>query len=173
MPQEILYENMKPVVISRRGKPISRNSEFAHVAHHYQFHPERCPPYSPWVKGKVERPMHSIRERCWRGDAFDSLARANRDLVIWLNATAHQRIHGPHRQSMPPRWQQEWDQLGRGSEVPYDTSLKVVRKVYKDGQVTYNGKRYVGPYHVVGKKVLLKLQAGTIRFYDDQELLVT
>jgi hypothetical protein len=58
-------------------------------------------------------------------------------------------------------------------EVEYDTSLKVVRKVYKDCQISYNGNRYVVPHHVVGKKVLLKIKAGTIRVYDDQDLLVT
>jgi hypothetical protein len=45
--------------------------------------------------------------------------------------------------------------------------------VYKDCQVSYNGNRYVVPHHVVGKNILLKIKAGTIRVYDDQELLVT
>lgn len=173
VPQEILYDNMKHVVISRSGGQVSLNTEFVHFAHHYQFHPELCPPYSPWVKGKVERPIHYLRERFWRGYAFDSLGRANRDLVTWLNETANTRIHGTHRQPVQQRWQQEQAHLGTRPEVEYDTSLKVVRKVYKDCQVSYNGNRYVVPYHVVGKKILLKIKAGTIRFYDDQDLLVT
>lgn len=173
VPQEILYDNMKIVVISRNGGQVKLNTEFGHFAHHYQFRPEVCPPYSPWVKGKVERPMHYIRERFWRGYAFDSLDRANRDLITWLNETANRRLHGTHRQQVQQRWQQEQAHLGTRPEVAYDTSLKVVRKVYKDCQVSYNGNRYVVPYHVVGKKILLKIKAGTIRFYDDQELLVT
>ena len=117
--------------------------------------------------------MHYIRERFWRGYSFDSLDRANRDLLNWLNATANLRTHGTHRQPVQQRWQEEQGYLGKRPEVEYDTSLKVVRKVYKDCQVSYNGNRYVVPYHVVGKKILLKIKAGTIRFYDDQELLVT
>jgi transposase len=173
VPQEILYDNMKTVVMSRTGGQVKLNTEFMHFAHHYQFHPEVCPPYSPWVKGKVERPMHYIRERFWRGYAFDSLDRANRDLLSWLNETANRRIHGTHRHPVQQRWQEEQAQLGTRPGVEYDTSVKVVRKVYKDCQVSYNGNRYVVPYHVVGKKILLKIKAGTIRFYDDQELLVT
>jgi transposase len=173
VPQEILYDNMKNVVISRHGGQVKLNTEFVHFAHHYGFGPEVCPPYSPWVKGKVERPMHYIRERFWRGYAFDSLDRTNRDLLRWLTETANRRLHGTHRQPVQQRWQQEQSQLGPRPEVAYDTSLKVVRKVYKDCQVSYNGNRYVVPYHVVGKKILLKIKAGTIRFYDDQELLVT
>jgi transposase len=173
VPQEILYDNMKNVVISRRGRRVTLNTECLHFAHHYGFTPEVCPPYSPWVKGKVERPMHYIRERFWRGYAFDSLARTNRDLLSWLNETANQRLHGTHRQPVQQRWQEEQAHLGTRPQVEYDTSIKVVRKVYKDCQVSYNGNRYVVPHHVVGKKILLKIKAGTIRFYDDHELLVT
>ena len=37
------------------------------LADHYGFTPEVAPAYSPWVKGKVERPMDFIREGFWRG----------------------------------------------------------------------------------------------------------
>ncbi len=173
VPGEILYDNMKNVVTKRSGGRVEFNVEFLHFAHHYQFQPVPCPPYSPWVKGKVERPLHYIRERFWRGYRFDSLARANRDLLVWLNETANARLHGTHRQPIRERWQQEIPHLGSRPEVDYDTSVRVVRKVYRDCQVSYNGNRYVVPHHVVGKKILLKIKAGTIRFYDDQDLLVT
>lgn len=173
VPGEILYDNMKNVVTKRSGGRVEFNVEFLHFAHHYQFQPVPCPPYSPWVKGKVERPIHYIRERFWRGYRFDSLERANRDLLVWLNETANARLHGTHRQPIGERWQQERAHLGSWPEVDYDTSLKVVRKVYRDCQVSYNGNRYVVPHHVVGKKILLKIKAGTIRFYDDQDLLAT
>ncbi len=173
VPDEILYDNMKNVVTKRSGGRVEFNGEFLHFAHHYQFQPVACPPYSPWVKGKVERPMHYIRERFWRGYPFDSLARANRDLLGWLNETANTRIHGTHRQPIQDRWQQERAYLGTRPEVEYDTSVKVVRKVYKDCQVSYNGTRYVVPHHVVDKQILLKIKDGTIRFYHDQDLLAT
>ncbi len=173
VPQEMLYDNMKHVVMTRRGGQVTLKTEWLYFAHHYGGTPEVCPPYSPWVKGKVERPMPSIRERFWRGYAFDSGARANRDLLTGLHEPANQRIHGTHRQPVPQRWQEEQAQLGTRPQVEYATSIKVVRKVYKDCQVSYNGNRYVVPHHVVGKNILLKMKAGTIRVYDDQELLVT
>jgi hypothetical protein len=55
----------------------------------------------------------------------------------------------------------------------YDTSLKVTRKVYKDCQISYNGNRYIVPYQMVGRKVMLKIKHGWISIYDDQNLLVT
>jgi hypothetical protein len=51
--------------------------------------------------------------------------------------------------------------------------LKVFRKVYKDCQVSYEANRYLLPHQVVGKQVLLKIKNGTIRFFDDDRLLVS
>lgn len=174
VPAEILYDNMKNVVLGRdqNGRPLF-NIEFLHFAHHYGFQPMAAPPYSPWVKGKVERPMDYIRERFWRGYDFSSIHKANEDVRLWLNETANQRIHGTHREAIHLRWNQEIPALRKLPPADYDTSLKVFRKVYKDCQLSYNGNRYGVPYHVVGKKVMLKIKGNLIRIYHDQELLAS
>jgi len=103
VPAEILYDNMKHVVIGREnGKPVF-NVEFLHFSKHYDFTPRLCPPYSPWVKGKVERPMDYLRESFWRGYAYRALSQANDDVGTWLAETAHRRIHGTHRQQVQLR----------------------------------------------------------------------
>ena len=173
VPAEILYDNMKNVVLGRESGKTVFNVEFLHFAHHYGFQPKACPPYSPWVKGKVERPMDYIRERFWRGYSFYSLPQANRDMIAWLEETANQRIHGTHRQPIPCRWQEEIPCLGKLPLMDYDTSLKVFRKVYKDCQLSYNGNRYKVPYQVIGKKVMLKVKGQLIRIYHDQDLLAS
>lgn len=171
IPAEVLYDNMKNVVIGRENGKVVFNIEFLHFAHHYGFQPKVAPPYSPWVKGKVERPMDYIRERFWRGYAFSSTKKANEDIMAWLNETANRRIHGTHHEAVNLRWEQEIPCLRKLPPVDYDTSLKVFRKVYKDCQLSYNGNRYRIPYHVVGKKVMLKIKGDLIRIYHDQELL--
>ncbi len=105
IPMEMLYDNMKHVVISRTGGQTIFNIEFSHFAQHYGFKPVACPPYSPWVKGKVERPVDYIREAFWRGYTFTSIEQANRDLLIWLNDTANRRKHGTHLEMVDMRWQ--------------------------------------------------------------------
>ncbi len=173
IPAEILYDNMKHVVISREnGKPVF-NIEFLYFAHHYGFQPKIAPPYSPWVKGKVERPINYIRERFWRGYSFSSVQKANEDVIAWLNETANRRIHGTHRDPIDERWTREIPCLKKHPPTDYDTSLKVFRKVYKDCVLSYNGNRYRVPYHVVGKKVMLKIKGDLLRIYHDQELLAT
>ena len=124
------------------------------------------------MKGKVERPIDSIRERFWRGYRFESVEQANRDLRLWLDETANERVHGTHGQSVRLRWDEERARLGTRPPVEYDTSVKVFRKLYRDCQIRYNGSSYVLPYRVVGTRVMLKVKNGTIRFYHDDELLV-
>jgi transposase len=97
VPAEILYDNMKNVVLGRENGKTVFNLEFLHFAHHYGYQPKACPPYSPWVKGKVERPMDYIRERFWRGYVYSSLPRTNEDVTVWIDETANRRIHGTHR----------------------------------------------------------------------------
>lgn len=173
VPAEVLYDNMKHVVIGQKDGQTIFNHEFVHFAAHYGFTPIPCPPYSPWVKGKVERPIDYIRERFWRGYRFENIDRANRDLLRWLDTVANQRRHGTHRQAVIVRWQQDKLKLSPLPPQDYDTAIKVFRKVYKDCQVAYNANRYIVPHHVVGKRILLKVKDGMIRFFHDDELLAT
>jgi hypothetical protein len=149
------------------------NPECLHFARHYGFQPKACAPYSPWMKGKVERPIDFLRERFWRGYAFTSLGQANRDVLAWLNETANRRVHGTHHQPIEERWAQERPHLGPLPASDYDTSLKTFRKVYRDCQVSFNANRYVVPHRAVGQMVLIKVKHGQIRIFLDQDLLVT
>lgn len=173
IPTEVLYDNMKNVVLRKsEGKPVF-NLEFLHFAHHYGFQPILCPPYSPWVKGKAERPINYLRERFWRGYSFSNLRKANEDVMAWLNETANKRIHGTHGQAVNVRWKEEIPHLVALPPTDYDTSLKVYRKVYRDCRLSYDGNRYQVPHHVVGKRVMLKVKDRRIRIYHDQDLLIT
>jgi transposase len=174
VPAEILYDNMKHVVVGRdgTGKPIF-NAEFLHFADHYGFQPRLCPPYSPWMKGKVERPIDYLRERFWRGYHYSSIRKANEDVLAWLNETANRRVHGTHHQAVDERWREEIPHLRPLPASDYDTSLKVFRKVYRDCQISFNANRYVVPHRVVGLKIMLKVKNGLIRIFHDQDLLAT
>jgi transposase len=170
IPQEILYDNMKHVVTGRQnGRPVL-NIEFLHFAHHYGFSPKLCPPYSPWVKGKVERPMDYIRERFWRGYAYTSLENTNDDIILWLEV-ANRRIHGTHHEPVNVRWEKEKSCLCAAPPVDYDTSLKFFRKVHKDCCLSYNANSYLVPHDMAGRRVMLKVKGKTIRIWHDQELI--
>ncbi|MGB3976067.1 MAG: IS21 family transposase [bacterium] len=171
IPGEILYDNMKNVVIRRLVGRINWNIRFLDFAGHYRFKPVACPPYSPWYKGKVERPFDYIRERFWRGYRFVTLAQTNEDLRIWLDQTANRRIHGTVKECITDRWAKERSALGDIPRRSFDTSDVYTRNVYKDCFVRFRCNSYRVPHRVVGKTVILKVDGDTLRIYHDLELL--
>ncbi|MFA4906539.1 MAG: IS21 family transposase [Candidatus Margulisiibacteriota bacterium] len=172
IPGEILYDNMKNVVIRRLAGAVQWNQTFAAFCAHCGFKPLATPPYSPWVKGKVERPIDYIRERFWRGYTFQNTAGANHDIREWLLSTAYRRIHGTTGQKVGDRFEQERPQLGLLPPAPFDTAEKVWRPVGKDCQISFGGNRYVVAHECVGHKVLLKVKDGIIRIFKDDQLIV-
>jgi transposase len=171
IPGESLYDNMKNVVIRRLVGRVEFNPTFKDFAAHYRFKPIACPPYSPWCKGKVERPIDYVRERFWRGYQFVDIPQTNKDVWDWLNSVAINRIHGTHKQQVGERFMIEKPLLGDIPNRPYDTSEKVTRKVYKDCLVAFMGNWYRVPHKYVGKKVTLKIKDGIMKiFYDDIHL---
>jgi len=170
VPCEILYDNMKNVVVRRHVGKTAFNRTFLEFCAHWEFKPLACPPYSPWYKGKVERPIEYIRERFWRGYAYSHLAQANRDMLVWNQTVAKQRVHGTTKERVGERFERERRHLGALPVQPYDTSEKVTRKVFRDCQVCFAGNRYVLPHALVGRVVLLKIKNGILRVYEDETL---
>lgn len=171
VPAEILYDNMKNVVIKRLIGSVQWNKTFEAFCVHYGYKPLVTPPYSPWAKGKVERPIHYVRNRFWAGYIFHDMIRANSDVRQWINVVANQRIHGTTKEKVEDRFNREKPYLGGLPGQPYDISEKVYRKVQKDCQIAFDGNRYVVPHEYVGKEILLKIRDGILRVFDDDKML--
>jgi transposase len=171
IPAEILYDNMKNVVIKRLVGAVEWNKEFAAFCVHYGFKPLVAPPYSPWVKGKVERPIGYVRERFWRGYVFNDIPQANKDIRQWINNVANQRVHGTTQEKVEIRFGREKPYLGVLPRQPYDISEKAYRKVQKDCQIAFQGNRYVVPHEYVGHNLLLKIRDGILRIFCDDQML--
>lgn len=171
IPAEILYDNMKNVVIKRLVGVVQWNRTFESFCVHYGYKPLVTPPYSPWAKGKVERPIKYVRERFWNGYVFNDIGQANRDIRQWVHAVAGQRVHGTVKEQVCARFDREKPYLGDLPRQPFDISEKVYRKVHKDCQISFDGNRYVVPHEYVGQNVLLKIRDGVLRVFDDDQML--
>ena len=103
--REVLYDNMKTVIIKRDvyGKNLHQyQSAFADFARHHGFLPRVCRPYRAKTKGKVERMNGYLRRSFWvplvarlkqQGLVVD-VQTANREVRIWLRDVANMRVHG-------------------------------------------------------------------------------
>jgi transposase len=68
VPQEVLYDNMRTVVLERHGYGRGRHRfhpGFLDFARHCGFRPRLCAPYRAQTKGKVERFIRYLRESFW------------------------------------------------------------------------------------------------------------
>jgi transposase len=94
MPEEILYDNQKVVVLGRTKEGARFHPEFLAFCGHFGFRPRLCRPYRAKTKGKVERSIGYLKDRFFCGRTFTGLEDLNTQLAHWLEKTANQREHG-------------------------------------------------------------------------------
>jgi transposase len=90
-PRVILYDNLKSVVLERRGNQIHFNPRLLELAAHYHFAPRPCQVRAGNQKGRVERAIRYVRDSFWAGRIFTTLAECNRQALAWRDDVAHQR----------------------------------------------------------------------------------
>jgi len=122
VPQRVLYDNMKTVILARHtyGPGLHRfQPSFLDFAHHYGFLPQVCRPYRAKTKGKVERFIGFLRYSFYvpllsrlRATALALDAEiANTEVRRWLHAVANARCHGTTQAVPQVRWLAEREQL--------------------------------------------------------------
>jgi transposase len=173
IPAEILYDNMKNVVIKKLVGKVQWNASFLAFCVHYGFKPLTTPAYAPWAKGKVERPIQYVRQRFWLGYEYYNLKETNKNILEWLKQVAEERVHGTTHEKVRLRFEKEQGSLGSLPRSEYDISEKLWRKVYKDCQLSFDGNKYIVPHEYAGKQVLLKVKDGQVRIFFDDQLLVS
>jgi transposase len=104
VPKEVLYDNMKTVIIERNayGRGVHRfHAGFLDFAKHTGFLPRLCHPYRAQTKGKVERFIGYLKGSFWvpfvasmrqAGLRPDKPA-ANAAVARWLREVANARVH--------------------------------------------------------------------------------
>jgi transposase len=104
VPKEVLYDNMKTVIIERNayGRGVHRfHAGFLDYAKHAGFLPRLCHPYRAQTKGKVERFIGYLKGSFWvpfkasmrqAGLRPDKHA-ANAAVARWLREVANARVH--------------------------------------------------------------------------------
>src|SRR5664280_433246 len=99
--QEILYDNMKQVVIKRALKVSDSewNSQYEDFFRHYGFIPRLCRPYRPQTKGKIENTVGYVKRDFFLGRRFTSLEDLNAQVHKWLERV-NSTVHGTTYQSI-------------------------------------------------------------------------
>jgi transposase len=93
IPEEILYDNQKQVVLARTADGPRFHPEFLSFCGQFGFRPRLCRPYRARTKGKVERSIGYVKDRFFCGRTFTDLADMNDQLAHWLSKVANEREH--------------------------------------------------------------------------------
>ncbi len=150
-PQEILYDNMKQVVVKRllKQEDSTLNSQFEDFAGFYGFKPVLCRPYRGQTKGKVERTVAFVRDNFMTGIQYNSLNDLNGQALAWCNKV-NAKEHSTTGEIPFYRLQEEHlSPLSR----EYIIDKINLRKVEKDCLISYAGNKYSVPAEYVGRDV--------------------
>lgn len=167
---EILYDNMKQVVIARALKSSDSewNTRFEDFFRHYGFIPRLCRPYRAQTKGKIENNVSYVRRDFFLGGSFSSLADINSQALIWLSRV-NSSVHGTTHEIPLERLKSE--KLKPIDRVPeYLVIREESRKISRDCFISYLGNKYSVPYRFAGREATLQIFDGKFRVIVGGEL---
>ncbi len=167
--QEILYDNMKQVVIKRALKSSDSewNSQFEDFFKCFGFIPRLCRPYRPQTKGKIENTVGYVKRDFFLGRWFTSLEDLNAQVNRWLERV-NSTVHGTTYQIPLERFKEE--NLSPLDQVPpYKVVHKETRKVSRDCYISFLGNKYSVPYRFAGRTAELQIFEGKLEVYVDYE----
>jgi len=158
--KEILYDNMKQVVITRALKSTDSewNTKFEDFFKQYGFIPRLCRPYRPQTKGKIENTVGYVRRDFFLGGSFSSVADINIQAITWLKRV-NSSVHGTTHEIPLERLKAE--ELKPIDGVPeYLVIREETRSISRDCFISYSGNQYSVPYRFAGREATLEIFNG-------------
>lgn len=169
VPKEVLTDNMKTVVIGREAGKIIWNPQFADFAVDMGFLPKVCKVRRPQTKGKVERLVHYVKDNFFPGRSFVDLEDLNRQALAWCKK-ADSKIHGTTGK-IPLRELAAENLRELPAQEVMDRYRWELRRVTREGFVSFDGVRYGVSWQYSGKDVQVRLHNGEIEIYYGEVLV--
>lgn len=146
LPEEILYDNQKAVVLRWEAHRPLYNPKFLCFASHYGFRPRAMPPRTPEWKGKVEAPFQYVEGNCLNARTLGTKRDLDELATWWMDNTSDLHTHDTTRQRPIDRFAEEADALLPLPAHPYDTAEVGYRVVSEEGLVAWEDVRYSVPF---------------------------
>lgn len=175
VPQRLVIDNLKAAITQACWDDPQVQQAYRECAEHYGFLIAPCRPHTPQHKGKVESGVHYVKRNFLGGRHRTTLAQANRDVRVWCETTAGQRIHGTTKEQPLVRFQDvEQARLQPLPQTPYDLAVWKVAKLQRDCHVTFDQAYYSAPFRLVGQALRIRGGSQTVTLYTtDYQLVAT
>lgn len=156
--KEMLYDNMKQVVIQRNPQTgtIKWNPTFEAFTTHFGITPRLCRPYRAQTKGKIERSIGYVRTDFFEGRKFTSLQDINTQGIQWCDKVNDL----PHRTTgIRPRIAlQDEPLLSVADASPYVITRRHYRIVSRECYVQFEGNSYSVPWKNAHRDAVLEVR---------------
>lgn len=168
-PEEILYDNMKQVVVKRllKQEGSTLNRQFEDFAGFYGFKPILYRPYRGQTRGKAERTVQFVRDNFMIGIKYNSLADLNGQAPAWCNKV-NGKVHATTNELPFERLEKE-----RLSPLKREYIIDKInlRRIQKDCLISYAGNQYSVPAEYVGKDVAVVALGNMLAaFYEGKQI---
>lgn len=163
-PRSVETDNLRSVVLERRGDAIHFHPRFLELSAHYHFATRPCRPARGNEKGRVERAIQYARGSFFAARSFTTLADFNRQALDWRNQVAHQRPWpGEDSRTVAQIFEEEKPHLLPLPAHPFSCDL--MRTVYADKTlcVRFDLNDYSVPPPALGRALTLVASPTTVR----------
>ncbi len=168
VPRVLLYDNLKSVVLERKGDHIRFHPRILELAGHYHFAPKPCAPYRGNEKGKVERAIQYLRHSFFEARRYATIDDLNAQLHEWNGriASARPRPQDPERRTVHDAFVLEKPRLLPLPEHPFSTAL--VRAIHsgKTPYVRFDLNDYSIPSTHTKRTLTLVATSAEVRLLD-------
>jgi hypothetical protein len=171
VPRSLVYDNLKSVVLRRRGAEVSFNPQFLPFADRYGFRPRATWPGEPHEKGLVERPIAYLKDNFWYGRKFASLEDLQAQARQWRDTICNVRVHSGLDERPIDRFQIERSDLLALPEEPYQPEEILFAKASRWGYLRLDANDYSVPLLFAGRRLGAKLDASSVRIYEQGHLV--
>ena len=173
-PRNLETDNLRSVVLERRGDAIHFHPRFLELSAHYHFATRPCRPARGNEKGRVERAIQYVRHSFFAARPFTTLADFNRQALDWRNQVALQRPWpGDDSRTVAQVFEEEKPHLLPLPAHPFSCDL--TRTVYADKTlyVRFDLNDYSVPPRALGRALTLVASPTTVRLLDGSTEIVS
>jgi transposase len=164
LPKTLLYDNLKSVVLERRGDNIRFHPRFVELQAHYHFAARPCQVRAGNQKDRVER---FIRDSFFAARPFTTLSDFNRQALAWRDSVANARkLPDDDSRSVADAFAEEQPRLLPLPANPFDSQLLLPVKSSKSIYVRFDLNDYSIPPDAVGKQLVIAASESLVRILD-------
>ncbi|HXH28418.1 MAG TPA: IS21 family transposase [Candidatus Polarisedimenticolia bacterium] len=172
VPRILLYDNLKSVVLERRGAAIRFHPQLLRFAGHYRYEPRPVAPARGNEKGRVERAIAYLRTSFFPARRFTDLDDLNAQAEHWCRGPAAERLCPEQRtRTVREVFDQEREHLRALPELPFPTEERQSVQVAKTPYARFDGNDYSVPADHVRRTLVVLASATEVRLVDGREIV--